>query len=291
MTPFLQHLITRHEPAAPPSVRPRVPARFEANAAFPEPMMGPGQPEAETTEGSFDTTSATRPSFMSTEPNIPPGTHTRPAGENDPPDLTQRRSLLAFEAPPIHSATPTHVQAAGATFVTPTTVERGSADTTPDSGADGLPRLWPFTTSGNNDAEKTERHNDPAARESSPRPGDTLLVPSSADEAALRALAEKWFRQKQSPGETDNAAMSRIRPGETDNAAMSRIRPGQCGTARQAPEPPAAEPAPTIKVTIGRIEVKSAPDRPTPGPAEKTSTSRKPRLSLDDFLKTKKGQA
>jgi hypothetical protein len=65
--------------------------------------------------------------------------------------------------------------------------------------------------------------------------------------------------------------------------------PGQRAAGRISAAP-ATEPAPTIRVTIGRIEVKAGNVNPAPE-NRRPASRKKVLLSLEEFLKTKKDPA
>lgn len=64
--------------------------------------------------------------------------------------------------------------------------------------------------------------------------------------------------------------------------SMPRIQPAQ-----RAPEPPAAQPAPQIHVSIGRIEVRAVTTPPAATPPPKPTPT--PHISLDDYLRSQNG--
>jgi hypothetical protein len=99
-------------------------------------------------------------------------------------------------------------------------------------------------------------------------------LPESIDAMAIRALAER---------------LSQIDRGEWGYAGQPwqrQVIPRQRAAGRMSAAP-ATEPAPTIRVTIGRIEVKAGSVNPV-SENRRPVSRKKVLLSLEEFLKTKK---
>jgi hypothetical protein len=67
------------------------------------------------------------------------------------------------------------------------------------------------------------------------------------------------------------------------SARQTSVAPGESRAA------PATVNAPTVRVTIGRIVIKAENANPTQPAKARPAPSAKPALSLDDYLKTRRG--
>ncbi|HKP73493.1 MAG TPA: hypothetical protein VJT82_11180 [Pyrinomonadaceae bacterium] len=113
--------------------------------------------------------------------------------------------------------------------------------------------------------------------------GNLSVQTSDAAEAGSRAVRQRKDRRGESSSEQSpsHATPQRITPAP-------RFRPATpAPSSRRNSDADAASnaPAPTIQVTIGRIEVRAAP---TPAPARRTS-AQTPHLSLEEYLRRRNG--
>jgi hypothetical protein len=114
------------------------------------------------------------------------------------------------------------------------------------------------------------------------------LLPSRA--SVLPATEEALAGKDQAGSLPDSA--SRLNPSETGNIShvIQMVQPVPSSTSRNVPAASLEVPrisAPTIRVTIGRIEVRAV--MPSDTRILPTPQRPKPRLSLDDYLKQRHG--
>ena len=127
---------------------------------------------------------------------------------------------------------------------------------------------------------------------STPARRETQVVRRAPDESSSSTRGERE-RARESARPRDDAAESsagrRARPRGQETAAFEPPhgrRVARQSAARDAPRP-SVESAPTINVTIGRVEVR-ATQAPTPAP--RRSEGAAPRMSLDDYLRRRSGE-
>ncbi len=145
-----------------------------------------------------------------------------------------------------------------------------------------VPTSPPRTVEGSGTGPEPRRH---AATVVPAAPAVPARAPSMQPLATQRAPLPQ--RQAGSEGE---AEAPRRRPEVSGRAAAPEpiAPPVRRAAARELPgqtqRAAAPEPAPTIQVTIGRIEVRAAPAAPAP-----TKAGQRPLLSLDEYLRRRNG--
>jgi len=141
----------------------------------------------------------------------------------------------------------------------------------------------------------------PAIRSAHPSEGRTItpVVVAPLSPSPVRPVVVPTSRRDQ-PSETRATPREVSRKREMEAASA---RPAQAAAPSSAPLPhlpfpvvrspsvpvrEAPPPAPTIQVTIGRIEVRATPPAAAPARAARSAT---PRLSLEDYLRSRSGGA
>jgi hypothetical protein len=310
MTPFLKHLVKRHSAAAGQSVRPRLPGRFETKG---DPMGVrrlpwdrvddlPEYRNQPLTEGQQTNGRELLPDRVDDDSNtahyVNPG---QMIGRNsdDLPGYLNRLSVEEGQAMGIkpgrgHGHLRGSEDDAESLVFEPNTgwAGRQGRGDLPDGSDKNMashaaaafserstadyPTEGPLSRSLTLRGSEAESTINDGALRSWPDGDRGLLgaLPESIDAMAIRALAER---------------LSQIDRGEWGYAGQpwqQQVIPRQRAAGRMSAAP-ATEPAPTIRVTIGRIEVKAGILNPVPE-NRRPASPKKVLLSLEEFLKTKK---
>lgn len=103
-------------------------------------------------------------------------------------------------------------------------------------------------------------------------PANAFFVKSAAEENQLVQPALKKFNQSEIEASAKNQRGILNFPSQREKRSFSLLK---------------NQPSPTIKINIGRIEVRAMVQKEPPAPVRK-KTSSKPNMSLEDYLKTRK---
>lgn len=305
MTGYLATIVGRLGHGAP-AVRPRLPARFEAPGSSPafsvsDVMADPGEPP-----GSHEPDAPARPS----------------AGPSAGNERSAPGALRESRPPPPPRAPPPR----GPSSEPPSLgrIHPREADTVPEAGAlEAIaPVARPTGPSARWDAQETARPT-PSVREGAPPAPSPRSPPQPAVQppalegvrppAAARPVAPAvpGRRARTAPSAPEAPDESSTDAASFDLASVSFRRvlgvrattereparppaehPGPSGPGRRSAEPPtvASAAAPTIEVTIGRIEVRAAP-APAPARAGPAVAPATPVMTLEQYLQRRAGGA
>lgn len=115
----------------------------------------------------------------------------------------------------------------------------------------------------------------------------TAVAPAApASLTARRAAMASGAVSSSAEHTTQDERQIRMQPLTQPTLRSARQTSGAPGESRAAP---AAVNAPTVRVTIGRIVIKAENANPTQPAKARPASSAKPALSLDDYLKTRRG--
>jgi hypothetical protein len=278
MTDFLGRLLDR-QAGAPPAVARRRPSLFEGTDAIP-PLRGlrtgPTSPRAlraeedEPRERHVEVVADREPAPAPRVATTTPPTRQLPAGGPLPatpmpaPGAAAPRS---DDAPPIE--------------VSPQRRGRPAADPRPTR------RAAPAATIAERAPEPV-----PSVRRVEQASAEPIVPPASIAPGNLAPAATQPSRRDGK----EPAGLPHIRDPfqpvtrRKDPAASEPVRLRRTGSSEGNGHAPARLPPPAIHVTIGRIEVRSAPPRPGPSPLP-APKPRAPKLGLDDYLRARDGKA
>jgi hypothetical protein len=268
MSDFLATLAARAAETVP-TVRPRLPGRFEPSRR--EQTAAPGDAFEVVAEALAPAT-LPLPAPHLLPSSTPPGLLPQQPYPRGPfPSTEGTRRPAALE--------PTPVPVSRHAEVEPSVVLPRTSVRTPPPVAE--PPIPVAVRSGAPDAARPE----PAPRSPQRSPLESEATPPQILPAPLTVPAEqtsgRTSARSQTPPEsgTDGATRERKAPA----AAAPLVIPQHIPPAR---EPPESEVAPTVQVTIGRIDVRAVltPSAPPPRPAPQ-----QPRTTLEDYLRARGG--
>jgi hypothetical protein len=253
------------------------------------PFLKPERSSTHTSEHTHDAPPTGRESKMRDEQDTPsltvrpePRTQTRADEEGDASVRT--RSIVPAsveEARPVNK--PVTQTQRPAPFTTraradrraPSTLEpREPSSREVDDAQRPIAEVRPFTAS-----TLTRREADGEQRAPGEKPSLTRVEPARAE-----------VRATESEGEAESYAARQVRRARRQETASTEPQPTRHHARQAATHDGArksAEVAPTINVTIGRVEVRATQGQPA---AKRRSEGATPRMSLDDYLRRRNGE-
>jgi hypothetical protein len=290
---YLDNLVARHLPETA-VIQPRPVSLFEpwpGSAAGATSFSVPAASEEETAvppPAALPTTTPSVPAIADSLPPPPPSPTPamRAAQQSASPTPTPATPPAALPSPPHHAPTPRPASPE------PTRRPRRQqpVDDTPAAIKPALPRqpaLAPAIPV--NVIPATPHH------QAEPQPAKETHTPAIIREQITLLKSVTETPPQPTPTLVEIVREQPIQPMPPVTAAPAAIRPEQIkpfipangrSANHQPPVTPPPEPAPTVQITIGRIEVRATP--PPPAKAEQKQP-RTPVLSLDDYLRQRNG--